>query len=72
MGEPGFLCVPSNCRQHVQSPLADMHPVIFMSKRRPEDGHDPVAHDLVERVGMLPICLAAQREDVGDLVHLHF
>jgi hypothetical protein len=54
MGAPGFFCVPPDHRQHFQDRVTGTHPVILMCKRRPEDGHDPVARDLVERVGMLP------------------
>jgi hypothetical protein len=47
-GPPGFLRVRFHGFLHLERRIARPHRVILVSERRPEEGHDAVAHDLVD------------------------
>ena len=44
---PHLLGVAAHCRLHVVGRVAGPHRMILVGDGRPEEGHDPVAHDLV-------------------------
>jgi hypothetical protein len=49
MRAPDLLGVPLHHLLHAQSRVASAHRVILMGEGRAEEGHDPVAHDLIDR-----------------------
>ena len=46
---PDRLGIATNRRLHVEGGVARPHGVVLVGHRRPEEGHDPIAHHLVHR-----------------------
>ena len=61
---PDLLGMPAHGRLHVERGVARPHGVVLVGDRRAEEGHDPVAHHLVDRalvaVDRLPSCARAR------------
>ena len=43
-----LLRIATNGRLHVERRIARPHRVVLMGEGRPEEGHDPIAHDLID------------------------